>query len=835
MFAFALWLLHRALREYHYRDVVAALGAIPRRQVLAAFACAACSYLCLTLHDVLAFRYVGQRLAYPRVAFASFVGYAISNSVGYSFLSGGSVRYRLYSSWSLPPTDITRIVAFCTTTGWLGFGALAGTALVLEPTLLSQASNADPTLLRAAGALVLLVITGYLAACAARLGPVRRGGWEFPFPSFALGCAQVIVSAIDHAFVAATLYMLLPAGVAISYPAFAGVFVLALAGGLISQVPGGAGVFETCVVTLLASTIAPTGVMAALVTYRAIYYLGPLASGTVLILLYELRSRRAAAKRLVDTVGPWLSPVVPQILAFTTFVNGGLLMFSGATPPSHGRIEILRDLLPLPVVEISHFLASVTGAVLVLVARSIQRRVDAAFLFALGLLFAGGVFSLLKGIDYEEAAVSFTLLALLAPCRRYFYRKASLFEERFTPGWLIAILLIFVCAGWLTLFAFKHVEYSDELWWHFSFRGDVHRSMRAIVGAAAVSLLFATAHLLRPARPDPAAPLREDLDAIAPIIDASPSTLATLAYLGDKALLLNDQRTAFIMYRVERRSWIALGDPIGPEAEWVELIWRFREMSDRHSGWTVFYQVPAASLHHYLDLGLVPLKLGEEARVDMAGFSLEGGAHKAERNALHKLEREGVTFEIVPRESVPALLPQLHVISDDWLAHKNTREKGFSIGSFDEAYLCRFPHAIVRSNGVIRAFANVVAGGNKEEFSVDLMRYAGDAPAGLMDFLFVHLMLWGKSQGYRWFNLGMAPLSGLEDRPLAPMWNRVSALVYRHGEHFYNFKGLRKYKQKFNPKWQPRYLVSPGGLALPAIVTNLASVISRGMGGVLLK
>jgi phosphatidylglycerol lysyltransferase len=83
--------------------------------------------------------------------------------------------------------------------------------------------------------------------------------------------------------------------------------------------------------------------------------------------------------------------------------------------------------------------------------------------------------------------------------------------------------------------------------------------------------------------------------------------------------------------------------------------------------------------------------------------------------------------------------------------------------------------------------------------------------------------------------MGMAPLSGLENRALAPLWNRLGAFVFRHGEHFYNFQGLRKYKEKFNPQWRPKYLAAPGGLSLPQTFTNLATLISGGIKGVVAK
>lgn len=187
------------------------------------------------------------------------------------------------------------------------------------------------------------------------------------------------------------------------------------------------------------------------------------------------------------------------------------------------------------------------------------------------------------------------------------------------------------------------------------------------------------------------------------------------------------------------------------------------------------------------------------------------------------------------------MLPALREASDAWLAGKSAREKGFSLGRFDERYLSHFPMAVVCEagphgpHGRIVAFANLWASAGREELSVDLMRFTPGAPRGVMDYLFTELMLWGREQGYHWFNLGMAPFSGIARRPLAGNWNRLGALLYRHGEHFYNFRGLRQYKEKFDPVWESRYLASPGGLLLPRILTNVASLISGGIGGVVGK
>jgi phosphatidylglycerol lysyltransferase len=319
------------------------------------------------------------------------------------------------------------------------------------------------------------------------------------------------------------------------------------------------------------------------------------------------------------------------------------------------------------------------------------------------------------------------------------------------------------------------------------------------------------------------------MERVRAIIAQSDLTIANAALTGDKRLLFSDTNDAFVMYQIAGRSWIALGDPIGPRPRGEELVWRFREMSDLHGGQTVFYQASGERLPLYVDLGLAALKIGEEARVNLSEFSLEGGQRSDLRQAHRRAQRDGATFEVVPREGVNELMPMLQRISDSWLASKSTSEKRFSVGAFSPAYLANFPVAVVRCDGEPAAFANLWLSGTRDELSVDLMRFGPDAPRGSMDYLFIELMLWGRSQGYRWFNLGMAPLSGLERHPLAPAWHRVGNFVFRHGEHFYNFEGLRRYKTKFDPEWEPKYLVARGGIALPRVLVDVSILIAGGV------
>ena len=283
------------------------------------------------------------------------------------------------------------------------------------------------------------------------------------------------------------------------------------------------------------------------------------------------------------------------------------------------------------------------------------------------------------------------------------------------------------------------------------------------------------------------------------------------------------------MYGVSRRSWVALGDPVGAADEREDLVWLFRELADHAGALCVFYEVSAETLPIYVDAGLALSKLGEEARVPLEKFSLDGSERAALRQSYRRGQRDGLSFRIVPASEVAGLMPELKRISDEWLQSRSAAEKGFSLGRFSEPYLKWFPVALVECSGQRVAFANIWESESREELSVDLMRHTAAAPKSVMDFLFVELMLWGQAQGYRWFSLGMAPLAGLEEHRLAPAWHKIGRLIYRYGEHFYNFEGLRQYKEKFLPQWRPRYLAAPGGLALPSVLLDVTTLIAGGV------
>jgi phosphatidylglycerol lysyltransferase len=830
----AVFVLHHLLGKYHWRDILERVQAISNTKLLRAafFTCA--GYGCLTLYDALAVRFAGARVPYPRVALISFMGYAIGHNVGLNSISGGAVRYRAYTALGLSAKQIATIIAFGTLTFFLGASVLLGVSLLSNAGMSGSVLHVHAWLALVAGGLLLVAVAAYLWLVCTRHAPIKFRKFEIPVPKPRVAFAQIGISCVDMLCATSVLYVLLPREAAIGFFAFAGVYLLALAAGAVSNVPGGIGVFEF-VLLLLMPAVPKDRLIGALIAYRAIYYFAPFAIALVLLGAHEVWIHRAPVVRLARVVRAFLTAVTPQAIAIAVFLAGAVLLFSGATPGLGNRLTLLHNFVPLSVLELSHLLGSVVGVGLLIIAHGLYRRLHTAWWVTIWLLCAGILLSLLKGFDYEEATILAVVVIMLTSARSRFRRRASLIEQHYSSAWIAAFFLVLLLAAWLVLFAYRHLPYDNELWWQFAFEASAPRSLRASLLAVMIGAAYGLWRVLRPAPPRFSAPKSADLERVAELIESGEDTTANLALLGDKNLLFNKDRTACIMFQTSGNSWVAMGDPIGPAELGEELAWDFLEDCDGMAVSPVFYQVTPERLPLYVDLGLTLSKLGEEARVPLEAFSLEGAARADLRQAHRRACRDGATFEMVTRgAAVAAILPELRAVSDAWLAAKNAAEKRFSLGFFEERYISHFDVGVVRHQGAVVAFANLWRGGSTE-LSVDLMRYNEDAPKGVVDYMLIECMLWGKAQGFRWFNLGMAPLSGLEEHALAPTWHKLGRIVQRYGETFYNFEGLRKFKEKFDPVWRPRYLAAPDGLAMAGALLDVTALISGGVRNVLRK
>lgn len=509
-----------------------------------------------------------------------------------------------------------------------------------------------------------------------------------------------------------------------------------------------------------------------------------------------------------------------------------MLLTSGATPSAPDRFVALISIAPDILVEISHFISSILGVVLVMLAFGLRSRLDAAWSGAMVVALAAAFLAILKGVNWEESVVLLVFIALLAPFHEAFPRRARLSRMEVTPGWLASALAAVAGAGFVGWWSFHHADYGGQPFWRALADADMNRALRAYAGASILLLLFGVWRLI--ATPDtPKVVTDQDPDfarvkaILATATSAEPS--ANLALLGDKRFLFSPSGESFLMFGVSGRTWIALGAPVGREDERMDLLWRFRELADAHAARPAVFAVGAESLPDLVELGFAIQKTGESALLPLADFALTGRKRETLRRNWRKAAEGGANFEVIAAGEAASVMGDLKRISDDWLAAHAGGEKGFSMGGFSPAYLMHFPIALVRQEGEIVAFASLWPATGRGAFAMDLMRYGPDAPKNIMDYLFVELLEWGRAQGYAAFEFGMAPLAGLDDRPLAPVMSRLGRVLFETGEDLYNFQGVRRYKDKYDPVWRPRYIGAPARWRIPFMLAHVGLLSSGGM------
>lgn len=808
-------------REFHsltLEEIVGEAVSWGAAPIAAAAALTAFSFLLLTAIEALGLRWAGVQAPFRTTAVASFCGNAFAHTLGFALVTGTAIRARLYAPFGASLATVTQVTAFYGVTFGLGMAGLAGLFLTLEPGLSASVLPLTPQLARLAGVPLLLAPATYVVACATLRGQVTILGHSLALPPPLTAVAQVVLGLADNAVTAAVAWVLLP-HVSVAYDAFVGPYVMATLVGLVSHVPGGAGVFEGVLLALLPAAPRPA-LAAAFLGYRLIYYVAPLMLAAALI----VRTGLAEETGLARARRSWAA-AAPIVLGASAFALGATLILTGIGRIGMQRLSILREAVPVVVLETSHLLSLVAGLALMASALGLLRRRRRAVVVAAVAAAVGASTALLRGLDLGPALLAALFGVVLIGSRRTFRRRGAWSDRQWLLWWSVALLAVVAGAAALGLWVYADTPYEARLWADVGYHADPARFLRSLALLGGALLVAGAFSLARGGTAYARAASKAEIDEVRALVEASPDTTARLALMGDKALLRAPDGSAFLMYGAEGRSLVVMGDPVGDREAGRKLLWRLKEIADASDARMVVYHGTPEWLVDYLDLGLSLLKLGEEAKTPLGDFGLEGGRRRNLRQGHARAMRDGMSFELAPVPQAPDLLRELEAISDAWLLAHGGSEKGFSLGRFDPAVLRRDPIALVRHEGRIVAFANVWTGGAVEA-SIDLMRHVPEAPSGVMDFLFVELMLWAKAQAFQRFSLGVAPLAGLEDHPLAPLWHKVGSEVARRGGRFYGFQGLRAFKAKFDPVWTPRYLGAPP-LAIGGALLDVTRLVGR--------
>lgn len=531
-------------------------------------------------------------------------------------------------------------------------------------------------------------------------------------------------------------------------------------------------------------------------------------------------------------IGLWTASLLTAIL-------GVVNVLSAVTPGLPDRVNWLRSFFPFEIRASGHLFAAISGFLLLMVAINLLRRKRIAWLLAIVLLVISILSHLVKGLDYEECLLAGVLLVQLLWMRDVFTAQSD--RPAIAQGIraLIAALLFTLVYGTvgfylldqeysvnfnlqqalLQTFAMFFTEDNAGLQPTTRFGGFFANSIY-VIGAASIG--YAAVMLLRPVLLRTEASSADRTRAQAIVEQYGRSSLARFTLFDDKAYYFSPSGQSVIAYVAKGRGAIALGDPIGPIDDRREVLLGFQQFCGRNDWYPAFYQTLPDDLELYQFLGFQALQIGQEAIVDLKSFTLEGKAGKKLRSSINKLTKQGYRVEFHQPPISSALLRQLKTISDEWLHMTHGAEKKFSLGWFDEDYLRECEIAAIHTpDGEITAFANIIPEYQCNDATIDLMRRKSEVEHGTMDFLFIELFQHFQAQGYDGFNLGLSALSGVGGSQSSPRLEKGIHYLYEHLNQFYNFEGLHEYKDKFHPRWEPRYLVYPGLVSLLDVVIAL--------------
>ena len=826
IFCIALVVCWHLLKTININDLRSALHQLPYHAILLSFLSAIASYIMLICYEWSAARYAGVELKLSTIAVGGICASAIGNAVGLSALSGGAIRCRLYFKYGLTTIDVARMSIFVTLSLGFTLPLLASIAALIHIEKTTIALHTSVISIELICSAVFIIYAGVLLFLYAhRLSEKPNKDtrlyqffhWKIRLPNWRLASSQFLITLLDAILAGAILYFLLPNKP--NFIVFIMIYILALVAGVLSHVPGGVGIFEAIILAAFSSQIGAASLTIALVIYRLIYIILPLIPAGILLLINEGKNFLSVPQVKETDTG-----IAATIMAASVFFAGVVMMFSSVIPGFNHHF--VSTFIPNKIVNFAHLTASLIGVLCLLLAMGLRRRLYSAWGLSVILLILGSICSLLRGLHWIEAFTLLSIAISLFYFRHAFYRKSRLSILPFSLKSFVITFGLLILFVWLILFIYQDIPYSHNLWWQFELDSRVPRALRAALGSfillSGVMLFWS----FKPALPILTIPTKEELSEAHQIILNSKQPEGGLVMSGDKSLLFNQSKTAFIMYARRGRSMVALYDPIGNDSARADLIWEFRDLCDQHHLRPVFYQVRANNLPFYMDIGLRVVKLGEEALVNLNEFDLTSKGYKDLRYTWNRGQRDGLSLKFYPPSTAP--LDELKIVSDAWLKNKHSKEKKFSLGAFSKSYLDNFTIAVIEYQGKIIAFVNLLETNQNYSATIDLMRVLQDIPKSTMEFLMVGLILHYQEKGYQYFSLGMVPLAGMQRRRGAPMIQRLGALVFRRGGRFYNFQGLRRFKEKFATHWEPRYMAVPNGLDPLVALIDTTMLISGG-------
>ncbi len=829
MFVLFFVAFFKSLQTLTWDHVRLGLLTLSLTQISQSIAATFISYLLLGIIEYLNLKNLKAPVRFRDAFYISWTANAITNHFSFAGLSGVAVRLKHFEERGIEPKKALYLTVFNSTSLWVGYG-LTLLITFLFSTLPKLKLNYNiPTFFSP----LLLIVVGislltFLVLYSGYISRKVESRLKVKLPELKEMAPQFILATLDWFISGFALYSLMPQTFDISFGGFMSVFLSAQFLGIVLSVPGGIGVLESLILAISFSG-QPTELIGSLIFFRLIYYILPLGFCLMSFGVSQLRKSSPLFYKSIQSLGRSFNDKSATLFTLIFAVQGYLLTDAKIFSSDPLQMLLVTSLAPAELTKISQSLLGFSGFLLMIIAVGLFLRSNLAWGLALMVSAGTVLISLFSGIPFENSAYLFLSAAVLLFYKKEFQQRAWIFSNFCSyrcAGLMItaaACLLGIYYDGARALRSPSSIGFGSHLTSIFFQTSFISSHIFFICTALSglILLSFMIPQFSNKVISSGSDVLPETVDKI---ITGSPYTVSQMAYLGDKKFFLNEDKSGFIMYRVHGRSWISMGDPIGQKPQ--ETIKQFAKAAVLAGGLPLFYQVRRNQIADYYDLGFKVKKIGEEAIINLKDFNLDGPERHGLRNTYKRVKKAGVEFKILTPGQFLQRQDEFRKVSEDWLKKSSGKEKGFSLGNFNVKYLARYFHAVLVKEGQIIAFANIWRTDNRTELSVDLMRYSGEAPSGCMDYLFLNLIRYGQENGYRTFNLGMSPLAGLAQNT-SPFWNIVGAFLFENTDRFYNFQGVRNFKNKYHPIWECRYVAYHSSLSAALGLVNVVHIIAN--------
>ncbi len=637
--------------------------------------------------------------------------------------------------------------------------------------------------------------------------------------------ALILTSLLDWSFVSIFFfYVGKNLGYDISLINILPLYFISICIGMVSMIPGSLGSFDLMMIGgLLHLSINHNEAASWLLLFRIFYYIVPFFIGLILF----LKSMGGQINDKFSGIPKKLSKLIKQSVShFMSNFFGFFLMATAILPDQIHSIPIIGKMDPIHGQLLFQFPSFLLGSLFFLLGRLLKRRSQFALGFAAIMSFISLVYINLGEVSVFSS-IYLILFIILVFLRREDLDRRSFFypvEDRLKDigyiagSFIITFFLMYISSentgheslGYIIFHG--RTGYGTSLKVHF-FNIFLNRFFHLFIYLAIIALFYIVVESF--AR-DRHFSFGEKFDKVrfeTFLKNFNNTNLnASLAFLNDKLLyyyIENEKDLVAFQFALEDGKAIVMGDPIGPKEYFPKAINEFIKEAESKNLIPLFYEIGQELTLLLHELGYEFMKFGETAKVNLTEFGLVGKSGRKFRAVINRGENSGYSFKIMSPPFSNEFMDELENISNAWLSGRE--EKGFSLGFFDRDYLSLAPVAcVLDKSGKVQAFANFLVCNTKTESSIDLMRYDPQTERnGIMDYLFVQIFLYMKEKGVVYFDLGMAPLSNVGQNDHSFVEEKLAFLVYTFATRFYSFGGLRKYKEKFSPSWEARYLSYP--------------------------